>query len=250
MIKRELYNIIFKSDSKKGKIFDIVLLILILLSVLNVMLESVESINNKHNFIIRLLEWIFTAIFTIEYFLRIYSIKIKKSYIFSFYGVIDLISFLPSYFSFFIPGLNSLKVLRTVRFIRIFRILKLSRYLEEVYYLKKALIKSRSKILVFLTIIFSIVTILGTFMYIIEGSENGFSNIPVSIYWAIVTLTTVGYGDISPQTPLGQFLSSIIMILGYAIIVVPTGIFSAELISEQKENKELMCPECKTKFRV
>jgi voltage-gated potassium channel len=236
--KTHLYEIIYEAETKEGKLFDIILLIFIVASVLLVMLESVQSINEKYYTILNILEWIITILFSIEYILRIISIKKPLSYIFSLYGIIDLLSTIPKYLSFIIVGSHHLAALRALRLLRVFRILKLTRYIGASNTLVIALKASKTKIAVFLFFIVILCIILGTIMYIIEGQENGFTNIPKSIYWAIVTLTTVGFGDITPQTPFGQFIASIIMILGYAIIAIPTGIVSSEMTKKNQEIEE------------
>lgn len=211
-----------------GKLFDVVLLILILLSIVLVMLESVQDIDAKYHEILYFGEWIITIFFTIEYIARIITVKKPRAYIFSFYGIIDFLSTIPLYLSFLFAGSSFLLSVRALRLLRVFRILKLTRYVGEATKLRRALISSRTKILVFLFAVVVIAVIAGTLMYIIEGPENGFNSIPISVYWCIVTLTTVGFGDIAPVTPLGQLLATVIMILGYGIIAVPTGIVSAE----------------------
>lgn len=241
--KENIYEIIFEADTPKGKIFDITLLIAIILSILSVLLESVEHIEKEYGDYIRILEWFITALFTIEYAARVFVVKKPFKYIFSFYGIIDLLALLPSYLAFFLTGVSGLAVIRGLRLIRIFRIFKLSRYTNEGRVLIKALVDSRHKLSVFLVSILTIVTIIGAIMYIVEGPENGFKSIPESIYWAVVTITTVGYGDISPHTGLGKLISSFLMIIGYAIIAVPTGIVGAELNKKQKITTQV-CPEC------
>ena len=239
------HEIIFEADTFWGKLFDIVLLILILLSVAAVMLESVPYYHDKYHDVLVPLEWTITVFFTFEYILRIISVKKPWKYILSFYGLVDLVSLLPSYFGLFIFSENfaSIKTVRTIRLLRVFRILKLFRYVKEANSLKKALRASRQRIVVFLMAVLAIATIMGTLIYLIEDPKDGFTSIPRSIYWAIVTLTTVGYGDISPQTGLGQFFASIIMILGYAIIAVPTGLISVELSRAENSNTQC-CPSC------
>lgn len=243
VLKRKLYSVIFKSDTPAGKLFDLVLLLLISLSILSVFLESVASFRFKYLTYIYIAEWFFTIIFTLEYALRIYISPKPLKYIFSFYGFIDLIAFLPGYLSILFAGSQYLVVVRAFRLLRVFRILKLSRYLYEGNILRKALQASMYKITVFISSVVTLVTIIGTLMYIIEGDKSGFTSIPTSIYWAIVTITTVGYGDISPQTPLGQFLASILMIIGYGIIAVPTGIVSVEMARATDEARA-KCPVC------
>ena len=230
-VKSKIHEIIFEADTPMGKLFDILLLIMILLSVTVVMLESVETYRLKWAWLFDILEWFFTILFSFEYILRIYSVKNPLKYIFSFYGIIDLLSLIPSFIGLGLGANNisSIKNIRTIRLIRIFRILKLIRYVKEAAYLKKAFIASKQRIIIFLFIVVSIAILMGTIIYMLEDPKDGFTSIPRSIYWAIVTLTTVGYGDIAPQTPLGQFFASIIMILGYSIIAVPTGLISVEL---------------------
>lgn len=243
--KTRLHDVIFEADTFLGKFFDISLLILILFSVAAVMIESVELYSIKYKNVLTLFEWTITAIFSLEYLLRIISVKKPLKYIFSFYGLIDLISLLPTYLGLFMvsESISSIKTIRTIRLLRVFRILKLIRYVKEANTLKQALIASRQRIIVFLLAVLAVATIMGTIIYIIEDSKDGFTSIPRSIYWAIVTLTTVGYGDIAPQTVLGQFFASIIMILGYAIIAVPTGMVSVELALSEKMNTQ-SCPSC------
>ena len=223
-----MHEIIYEADTPHGKLFDVILLVLILASIVLVMLESVENLDAKYHDIFYAGEWIITIFFTLEYFARIISVNKPSKYIFSFYGIIDFLSTIPLYLSFFIIGSNALLTVRALRLLRIFRILKVTRYIGESNKLTKALKDSKTKISVFLFAVLIISIISGTIMYLVEGEESGFRNIPVSIYWCIVTLTTVGYGDIAPITPFGQFLASIIMIMGYGIIAVPTGIVSAE----------------------
>ena len=227
--KQKLHSIIYEADTKEGKLFDVILIAAILLSIFLVILESVEEYDRKYHDFLNISEWVITILFTIEYFLRIVSIKKPKVYIFSFYGVIDFLATIPKYVSLIFVGTHALVALRALRLLRVFRILKLTRYLGASKKLMIALKAGKAKMLVFLFSVLVLTIILGTIMYLIEGPKNGFTSIPRGIYWAIVTLTTVGYGDISPQTALGQFIASAVMILGYAIIAVPTGIFSAEL---------------------
>ena len=230
-VKSKIHEVIFEADTPIGKFFDILLLVMILLSVTVVMLESVESYRLEWVWLFDILEWVFTILFSVEYLLRIYSVKNPLKYIFSFYGIIDLLSLIPSFIGLGLGANNisSIKNIRTIRLIRIFRILKLIRYVKEASALKKAFIASKQRIIIFLFIVVSIAILMGTIIYMLEDPKDGFTSIPRSIYWAIVTLTTVGYGDIAPQTPLGQFFASIIMILGYSIIAVPTGLISVEL---------------------
>ncbi|MDG1729116.1 MAG: ion transporter [Algibacter sp.] len=232
--RKKLHDIIYEADTPAGKLFDVVLLITILGSILLVMLESVNSIDKNFHNLLNISEWIITILFTLEYIARIITVKQPYKYIFSFYGIIDLLSTIPKYISLIFGGIHALAALRALRLLRVFRILKLARYLGASNNLVNALKASRAKISVFLFAVLIVAIILGTIMYLIEGEENGFTNIPKSVYWCIVTLTTVGFGDIAPQTPLGQFIASLVMILGYGIIAVPTGIVSAEYANQDK----------------
>lgn len=242
-----LYEIIFEADTPQGRAFDVILLGSIILSVIVVMLESVADIKENYGPWLLRIEWFFTLLFTLEYLARLTVVLNKRKYVFSFFGIIDLLSILPAYLSvFFVGGVQSLLVIRTIRLIRIFRILKLVNFLGASTTLTNALKASRHKIGVFLVTIATSVVISGTIMYLVEGQANGFTSIPRSIYWAIVTMTTVGYGDIAPQTVLGQTIASFIMIMGYGIIAVPTGIVSAEMV-QQKSREKLTtqcCPNC------
>lgn len=243
--KDKIHEIIFEADTPTGKIFDIVLLILIILSVIVVMLESIPDMQKEYTMIFFILEWVFTVIFTIEYFLRIYTVHRPFKYIFSFFGIVDFLAILPAYLSFFITGSQSLLVIRALRLLRVFRVFKLGHSMSEGTIIIKAMKASRAKISVFLFFILLLVTILGAVMYLVEGGQNPkFDSIPRSVYWAIVTLTTVGFGDITPVTDLGQFISAIIMILGYAVIAVPTGIVSSEFIKTNKSTNTQVCRYC------
>lgn len=226
--KTKLHEIIYEADTPAGKLFDVVLLIAILASIVLVMLESINSFDEKYHDLLNIGEWIITILFTIEYILRIITVNKPIKYITSFYGIIDLLSTIPKYLSLIFVGTHALVALRALRLLRVFRILKLARYLGASNQLANAIKASRAKIAVFLFAVLIASVIFGTIMYLVEGEENGFTNIPKSVYWCIVTLTTVGFGDIAPQTPLGQFIATLIMILGYGIIAVPTGIVSAE----------------------
>lgn len=235
--RNKLHEIIYEADTHHGKVFDVLLLIAILASIVLVMLESVETFDTKYHTFLNISEWIITILFTIEYIARVISVNKPLKYIFSFYGIIDLLSTIPKYLSLFLVGTHHLVALRALRLMRVFRILKLTRYIGESTNFVIALKKSRAKIAVFLSFVLILCIILGTVMYLVEGSEgSGFTSIPRSVYWAIVTLTTVGYGDIAPTTPFGQFIASIIMILGYGIIAIPTGIVSSEMTKVEKEN--------------
>ena len=236
--KSKLHEIIYEADTPEGKLFDVILLISILASIVLVMLESVNSIDQKYHNFLNISEWVITILFSLEYIARIITVKKPINYIFSFYGIIDLLSTIPKYLSLIFAGTHALVALRALRLLRVFRILKLARYLGASNLLANALKASRAKILVFLFAVMILCIIFGTLMYLIEGEQSGFTSIPVSVYWCIVTLTTVGFGDIAPVTPLGQFIAAIIMVLGYGIIAVPTGIVSAEysVQSKPKEN--------------
>lgn len=246
--KSKLHEIIYEADTPAGKLFDIVLLILILASIALVMLESVDDFRLSHGKLLDIAEWVITILFTLEYFARIITIKKPAQYIFSFYGIIDFLSTIPKYLSLFFVGTHSLIALRALRLMRIFRILKLARFIGESNNIVRALKASRIKIGVFIMFVLILCTILGSVMYLVESEKgSGFTSIPRSIYWAIVTLTTVGYGDIAPLTPLGQFIASIIMIMGYGIIAVPTGIVTAEFATMDKNDIHLntqSCPNC------
>ena len=246
-IRENLGDIIFETDTPAAKLFDVVVLWAILLSVALVMLESVLGLRAQYGGVLRALEWGFTILFTVEYFLRIYAARKRLRYVTSFYGVVDLLAVLPSYLSLVVVGSQYLIVIRSLRLLRVFRVLKLARYLGEANTLVRALRASRVKIIVFLWTVLTLVIIIGSVMYLVEGAESGFTNIPISVYWAIVTLTTVGYGDIAPRTPLGQTLSALVMVLGYAIIAVPTGIVTNELSRASQEEREaqlVACPRC------
>lgn len=242
--KEKVHEIIFEADTKAGKLFDVLLLIIILISVLVVVLESVDSLRSAYFIWFSWLEWGFTIIFTIEFLLRIWCINHPKTYILSFFGVVDIISILPSYLALFITGTTGFMIIRALRLLRVFRIFKLAQFIGESKQLLSALKASLVKISVFIGSILVLVILLGTVMYMIEGGLNGFTSIPKSIYWAIVTLTTVGYGDIAPQTTLGQVVASVIMILGYGILAVPTGIVTGEIIRQDKKTNTQSCIEC------
>lgn len=236
--RSKLHEIIYEADTPLGKAFDVVLLILILASIALVMLESVADIDLKYHDLLYKGEWIITIFFTLEYIARIITVKQPSKYIFSFYGIIDFLSTIPLYLSFFIVGSNALLTVRALRLLRVFRILKIARYVGESNKLATAIRDSKAKISIFLFAVLILCIIAGTVMYLIEGEESGFRNIPVSVYWCIVTLTTVGYGDIAPVTPLGQFIAAIIMIMGYGIIAVPTGIVTAEYSKGMSDDTE------------
>jgi len=244
-LRARLYTIIFGTDTPAGKRFDIVLIAAILISVIALMAESVNALGTNYGAFFRLLEWVLTILFTLEYFTRIYCSPYPARYARSFYGIVDLLAIFPTYLSLIIPGANYLLAIRLLRFLRIFRVLKLVRYLREANTLLRSIALARRKISVFFFSVLVLAVILGTVMYVIEGSANGFSSIPRSIYWTIVTITTVGYGDITPQTVPGQVVASFIMLLGYSIIAVPTGILTAELMQEmQRERVQRSCAGC------
>lgn len=240
-----LHEIIFEADTPAGKWFDIFLIISIAASVAVVMLDSVDGFRRHYGDLFAICEWVFTLLFTCEYLLRLFCVRNPLKYAFSFLGLVDLFSILPTYMSLLVPGTQYLIVIRVLRVLRVFRVFKLVHFMGEASILVRALKASRRKIIVFLTTVFTLVIIFGSLMYLIEGADNGFTSIPRSIYWAIVTMTTVGYGDISPKTNLGQMLASLIMILGYAIIAVPTGIVTTELgMAGRKPVSTQACPEC------
>jgi voltage-gated potassium channel len=239
------HEIIFEADTTGGKLFDVLLILSILVSMIMVMLDSVSAIRQVHGKLLYAGEWFFTILFTIEYLLRLYSVGRPTAYATSFFGLVDLMAILPTYLSIFFPGSQYFLVIRVLRVLRIFRVLKLVQYLGEARQLSRALRASRRKIVVFLFTVLALVVIFGALMYLVEDPESGFTSIPQSIYWAIVTLTTVGYGDISPQTGIGRTLAAIIMIIGYGIIAVPTGIVTAELTQSYKKGVSTQaCPQC------
>ncbi len=244
-LRQKMYEVIFGTETPAGKRFDVILIYVIILSVFALMLDSVGGISSVFGFEIRLAEWIFTLIFTVEYAARIYCAPQPWRYIRSFYGIIDAIAVLPTYISFFFPGINYLLVIRLFRVLRIFRVLKLMRYLSEANLLMRSMSNARRKIFVFFSFVLIISMVFGSIMYVVEGPENEFTSIPRSIYWMIVTITTVGYGDIIPQTILGQIVASAAMLTGYSIIAVPTGILTAELSQEiQRERASAICNAC------
>ncbi|MFV2073298.1 MAG: ion transporter [Thermoanaerobaculales bacterium] len=243
--RQKLHEIIFEAETPAGKAFDVALMLVIVLSVVAVMLESTSAIQARYGPLLRTFEWVVTILFTIEYLLRLYCVGKPARYARSFFGIVDLLAILPTYLSVIIPGAQTLLVIRALRLLRVFRVLKLGHFVGEASELRAALRASARKIIVFLGAVLTVVVIVGSLMYLIEGEANGFTSIPVSIYWAIVTMTTVGYGDIAPQTALGKILASAVMILGYGIIAVPTGIVSVELagVSRRRITTEA-CPEC------
>ena len=244
--KVKLHTIVFESNTRAGKAFDVIILVSILLSIIVVMADSVESLHLRYGQLFYALEWALTILFTIEFVLRLLSVKSPGAYIFSFFGVIDILAIVPTYLSLLIVGAQSLLVLRSLRLLRVFRIFKLSHFLAEMTFLRVAIRASFNKISIFMLFVITMVIILGSVMYLIEGGENGFYSIPDCVYWSIVTITTVGYGDISPVTPAGKLVASIIMLLGYAIIAVPTGIITTEMAiaARKKGYKHEACPNC------
>lgn len=244
-LRNRIHIIIEGTDTRSGKFFDIVLLIAILTSVAIVMLDSVLYMRLQYGTIFFYAEWVFTILFTIEYLLRLFSAPNRLRYVFSFFGVVDLLSILPSYLSLVFGGVQYLIVIRILRILRVFRVLKLKAYMQQAGFLASALKTSQQKITVFFLSLVLLVTIFGSIVYVVEGPENGFTSIPLSIYWAVVTMTTVGYGDISPKTPLGQAIATLVMITGYSIIAVPTGIFTSELARNMRPQlNPITCPNC------
>jgi voltage-gated potassium channel len=241
-----VYTVIFESDTGAGRLFDLLLVLAILASVIVVILDSVQSITANHEMLFDVLEWAFTLLFTVEYLLRLASVRHPLRYATSFYGIVDLLSVLPTYLVFFVPEINSLINVRLLRLLRIFRILKLSEYVSEFGWLAAALVASRRKIIVFIGFVLVTVAVLGTVMYVVEGPENGFTSIPVAIYWGITTITTVGFGDITPKTDLGRFIASCMMLLGWGILAVPTGIVTAEMTARRiaRPVTTRRCPDC------
>ena len=248
--REEVFRIIFQADTPTGKLFDVILILAILSSVTVVMLDSVPEIAERYHVPLRIAEWIFTILFTIEYSARLWCVASKKKYALSFFGLIDLFAVIPTYLSVLIPGGEVLAVVRILRVLRVFRILKLVQYMGEADVLVATLKASRFKIVVFLITVMSIVVVIGSIIYLIEGPENGFTSIPRGLYWSIVTLTTVGYGDVTPQTGFGQALAAMLMVMGYALIAVPTGLFSAEFVQQNAAHRERSntpvqsCPGC------
>jgi voltage-gated potassium channel len=245
-IRSKIHEVIFEADTKTGKLFDVTLIVLIILSVIAVMLDSVKAIRIGYGEILYIVEWTFTILFSIEYLLRLYCVGRSMKYAASFYGIVDLLAILPTYISLILPGTQFLIVIRILRVLRIFRVLKIVQYIGEAKQLKQALVASRRKITVFLFVVLTMAVVVGSLIYLIEGEKNGFTSIPKGIYWAIVTLTTVGYGDISPQTGVGQLLAAMLMIMGYGIIAVPTGIVTVEMGNLKKDKKitTQSCREC------
>jgi voltage-gated potassium channel len=244
--REALHTIIFGSETRSGKTFDVVLIISIIISITAVMMSSVESFRAQHQQVLHYIEWAFTLLFTVEYLLRLICVRKPWLYFRSFFGLVDLLSILPTYLALFFPGTRFMMVIRVFRLLRIFRVFKLAEYMDEAQVLVSALVTSSRKIMVFLYAVLTLAIVFGSLMYVVEGREAGFTSIPKSVYWSIVTLTTVGYGDIAPQTTLGQFIAAIIMIMGYGIIAVPTGIYSVELVKSYNQEKisNNACPDC------
>ncbi|UOE38888.1 MULTISPECIES: ion transporter [Chryseobacterium] len=241
--KRFLYRVIYRSDTRLGKLFDVVLLVLILLSTAIIMMESIPKFDKKfHNYFV-ITEWIISIFFSAEYFLRIAVIKNKKNYIFSFFGIIDFLALVPFYLSFFFPITKYFLIFRMLRMLRVFRIFNLLDFMDDGYLIVRALKNSSRKIYIFLLFLIIFSVIVGSLMFMVEGGRSGFETIPQSIYWAVVTVTTVGYGDVSPITPMGKFFAVILMLAGYSIIAVPTGIVTAEMRSK-RQNLEKVCERC------
>ena len=244
-LRDKIYRVIFGTDTPAGQRFDIALIYLILISVVAVILDSIESVNREYGMWLFRLEWVFTLLFSLEYLMRIYSSPKPLHYMFSFYGLVDLLSIVPTYLALFVPGASYWLVVRLLRVLRIFRVLKLVRYLTEANLLLRSIYASRRKVLVFFTVVLVMSVIFGSLMFLVEGPDNGFTSIPRSIYWTIVTITTVGYGDITPQTPLGQVIATMAMLTGYSIIAIPTGIFTAEIAREiNAESNRRRCNIC------
>lgn len=241
-----LYDIIFESDTPAGRAFDLVLMVLIISSVLVVMLDSVGVLAQRYGPLFDVLEWIFTVLFTLEYVLRLSCVRRPFAYALSFFGIVDLLAVIPTYVAAFHPELALLIDVRVLRLLRIFRVLKLGAYLEEFHYLARAFADSRRKIMVFLSAALTAVLVSGTLMYVVEGPANGFTSIPVSVYWAVTTMTTVGFGDVTPHTPLGRLIATIMMLLGWGVLAVPTGIVTAEMTSRhaQRHLAPHTCPHC------
>ena len=247
-LRKKIYIIVFEANTFYGKLFDTILLWTILISIVAVVIESDRNFLSQHKGTLHIIEWVVTGIFTLEYVLRLAISKNPFQYAKSFFGVIDLLTVLPAYLSIFIPGAQSLMVLRVLRLLRVFRIFKLVRFVKAGEFLRQSLYASRYKIAIFLGVMASLVLIMGTFMYMVEGHQYGFSSIPKSMYWAIVTITTVGYGDVVPQTPLGRFTASFMMLIGYAIIAIPTGIVSSQMVTSRSKASTALsknqCPRC------
>ena len=243
--KATLYTVIFGTETPAGRRFDIILIVVILLSISVLFIDSIASVRAHYGGVLYWLEWGFTVLFTLEYAVRVYCAKKRLGYVRSFYGIVDILAVLPTYLAILLPGASLLLMIRLLRVMRIFRVMKLVRYADEEQILWRSLKQSRRKITVFFSSLFILVTLFGSLLYAVEGPEYGFTSIPVSIYWAVVTITTVGFGDITPQTPLGQAIATLTMLLGYAIIAVPTGIITAHLGREiQRHRDRRRCPQC------
>jgi len=246
-LRARLYTVIFEADTRAGRIFDLALIVAILASVMVVVLDSVQAVSSRHGDMLGALEWFFTLLFTVEYAARLYCVRRPLRYATSFFGAIDFLSVLPTYLAMMMPGAHVLLDVRILRLLRIFRILKLTSYVEEYRMLTRALLASRRKILIFLSVVMMVVLLLGTVMYVVEGPGNGFTSIPTSVYWAITAITTVGFGDIVPKTDIGRAISSIMMLLGWGILAVPTGIISSEMTMQSRLFRlttTRTCPEC------
>jgi len=239
-----VHEVIFGTDTRWGKLFDIVLLWAILGSLAVVMAVSIAPVETSIGVWLIGAEWVFTFIFSLEYAARIWSSPNPRRYVLSFFGIVDLLSIIPTYLGLFIKGPQFLLVIRTIRLLRVFRVLKLARYVRGAEVLVNAITGAKEKVLVFLSAVITLVFIMGTVMYVVEGGQNGFDSIPKSVYWAVITLTTVGYGDIVPVTPLGQFIASVIMILGYGIIAIPTGLVGVEIAKAERMGRKVICPRC------
>ncbi len=244
--RRRLYTIIFEADTRAGRLFDLVLIGLILSSVAVVVLDSVAALHQRHGPLFAVLEWVFTGLFTVEYLARLSCVRRPWRYVRSFYGLIDLLAVLPTYLALLVPGLHALVDVRVLRLLRIFRILKLTAYIAEFGALSRAIGAARRKILVFLGAVLLIVLVMGTLMYVVEGPANGYTSIPVGVYWAITTMTTVGFGDITPKTDLGRLIASVMMLIGWGTLAVPTGIVSAEFTAQKipRAPTTRTCPDC------
>lgn len=244
-LKQRLYDVIFGTDTRSGQYFDLLLIVAILCSVVVLLIDTVAPVHIRFGSSLAILEWAFTVLFTVEFVARLYCSPNRRAYLFSFYGIVDLLAILPTYLSLFVPGAQQLLIIRLLRVLRIFRVLKLLRYLADANLLLRTLRAAKRKIIIFAFSVITIIVIFGSLMYLIEGPDSGFTSLPKSIYWAIVTITTVGYGDITPQSPLGQFVAALAMFTSYAIIAIPTGIFSAELIQEsQRSRRSVLCSHC------
>ncbi len=244
-LKERLYNIIFESDTPAGLLFDKVLIYTILVSLLSVILDSIGPISHRFHQSFNVAEWLFTLMFSVEYALRVYCSRDRMRYVLSFYGLVDLMAVIPTYLALFFPELHALIDVRVLRLIRVFRVFKLTAYMQEYAHLAAAFAASRRKIVVFLSIVLAVMMVMGTLMYVIEGQENGFTSIPVGIYWAITTMTTVGYGDVTPKTDLGQVIAAVMMLMGWGTLAVPTGIMTAEMSRQYRDGRQgRACARC------